>query len=158
MNTRIREAMNVLRDFGFHNSDDITSTLYRVVKTKALLGENEIDSDMIYEVKQKETDHLVGRFPGDSVIFYRLYRALSALGGQDIICILNNANGSRELMVPAVLTHKIAEQITNTTTSVLVTECEKYGLPLYEVISRNPDVRFVLTCQRELQKEILSIA
>ena len=158
MNTRIREAMNVLRDFGFHNSDDITSTLYRVVKTKALLGENEIDSNMIYAVMQKETDHLVGRFPGDSVIFYRLYRALSALGGQDIICILNNANGSRELMVPAVLTHKLAEQITNTTTSVLVTECEKYGLPLYEVISRNPDVRFVLTCQRELQKEILSIA
>ena len=63
MNTRIREAMNVLRDFGFHNSDDITSTLYRVVKTKALLGENEIDSDMIYAVMQKETDHLVGRFP-----------------------------------------------------------------------------------------------
>jgi hypothetical protein len=53
MNTRIREAMNVLRDFGFHNSDDITSTLYRVVKTKALLGENEIDSNMIYAVMHR---------------------------------------------------------------------------------------------------------
>lgn len=155
MNTRISEVMNVLRDFGFQNPDDIASNLYRVVKTKALLVEDEIDPDMIYAVMQKETDHLVGRFPGDSVLFNRLYRALSVLDDQEIICILNTANGGRELMVPAVLTHKFAEQITDKTTSVLVTECEKFGLPLYDVITCNPHVQFVLTCQKEIQKEVL---
>lgn len=155
MNTRVWEARNILHNYGFHTPDDIADNLYRAVKTKSALGADEMDADMIYAVMQKETERLVGRFPGDAVLFNRVYQVLSSLDSQEIIYLLNAANGGRELMVPSVLTQKFAEQITNETSSVLVTECEKYGLGLYDVIAGNPDVRFVLTCQRELQKEIL---
>lgn len=157
MNTRTWEAMNILRDYGFRIPDDIIDNLYRVLKTKEIVGEEEDHPDQIYAVMQNETESKVGRFPGDAVLFNRVYRALSSLDTHEIFYILNAANGERELVVPPVLVEKFAEQITEETRSVLVTECEKYGLPLYDVISCNPDVRFVLTCQRELQKEILSI-
>lgn len=156
MNTRAWEAVNILRDYGFRVPDDIIDNLYRVLKTKEVLGEDDGHADRIYAVMQNKTEHMVGRFPGDAVLFNRVYRTLSPLDTHDIFYLLNAANGERELMVPSVLVEKFAEQITEETKSVLVTECEKYGLPLYDVIARNPDVRFVLTCQKELQKEILS--
>ena len=150
------EVLNILRDYGFHIPEDITENMYRVIKTAAALGEDEYDADTVYSVMQKETEHLVGRFPGDAVLFNRIYRTLSALDTHGIIYLLNVAGGDRELMVPSVLVEKFAEQITEETRSVLVTECEKYGLTLYDIIACNPNVRFVLTCQRELQTEILS--
>jgi len=156
MNTRALEAMNILRDYGFHAPDDIISNLYRVLKTKEIVGEDESYPDQIYAVMQNETEYKVGRFPGDASLFYRVYRVLSSFDTHGILYLLNATNGGRELMVPPVLVDKFAEQITGETRSVLVTECEKYGLALYDIIARNPDVRFVLTCQRELQKEILS--
>ena len=152
MNTRARETVNTLRDYGFRIPDDIIDNLYRTLKTKEIVGNDEIRPDQIYSVMQKETEHKIGRFPGDAVLFHRVYRALSPLDTYEIFCLLNAANGERELVVPSVMVEKFAEQITEETRSVLVTECEKYGLPLYDVISCNPDVRFVLTCQRELQK------
>lgn len=156
MNTRALEAMNILRDYGFRIPDDITDNLYRVLKTKEIVGENETSPDQIYAVMQNETEYKAGRFPGDAILFSRVYRVLSSLDTQDIFYLLNAANGDRELMVPPVLVDKFAEQITEETRSVLVTECGKYGLALYDIIARSPDVRFVLTCQREIQKEILS--
>lgn len=157
MNSRIWETINILRDYGFRIPEDITDNLYRVVKTKAMLGETAYDADMIYGIMQNETSDLVGRFPGDATLFNRLYRVLSPLDGQEILYLLNAANKGRELMVPAVLIKKFAAQINNETRSVLATECEKYGLDLYEIIAGNPNVRFVLTCQREIHKEILDI-
>ena len=156
MNTRAWEAINILRDYGFRIPDDIIDNLYRVLKTKGIVGENETSPDQIYAVMQNETEYKAGRFPGDAIFFNRVYRVLSSLDTQDIFYLLNAANGDRELMVPPVLVDKFAEQITEETRSVLVTECEKYGLALYDIIARSPDVRFVLTCQREIQKEILS--
>lgn len=155
MNTRAWEAVNTLRDYGFRIPDDIIGNLYRVLRTKEIVGEDENNPDQIYAVMQKETEHKVGRFPGDAVLFNRVYRVLSSLDTHGILYLFNAANGERELMVPSVLIEKFAEQITEETSSVLVTECEKYGSLLYDVIDRNPNVRFVLTCQRELQKEIL---
>lgn len=156
MNTRTWEAVNILRDYGFRIPDDIIDNLYRVLKTKEIVGDEEAHPDQIYAVMQNETESKVGRFPGDAVLFNRVYRALSSLDTHEIFYLLNASNGERELVVPSVLVEKFAEQITEETRSVLVTECEKYGLALYDIIARNPDVRFVLTCQRELQKEILS--
>ena len=156
MNTRAWEAVNILRDYGFRIPDDIIDNLYRVLKTKEIVGGGETDADQVYAVMQNETEYKVGRFPGDAVLFNRVYRVLSSLDIHDVFHLLNAANGERELMVPSVLIEKFAEQITDETRTILVTECEKYGLPLYDVILHNPDVRFVLTCQRELQKEILS--
>lgn len=156
MNARVWEAMNILRDYGFRIPNDIIDNLYRVLKTKGIVGEDETSPDQIYAVMQNETEYKVGRFPGDAVLFNRIYRTLSSLDIHDIFHLLNATNGERELVVPSVLVEKFAEQITNETSSVLVTECEKYGLSLYDVIARNPNVRFVLTCQKELQKEILS--
>ena len=156
MNTRALEAMNILRDYGFRAPDDIINNLYRALKTKEIVGDVDIEPDPIYAVMQNETEYTAGRFPGDAVLFNRVYRVLSSLSTQDVFYLLNVANGERELMVPSVLVEKFAEQITEETRSVLVTECEKYGLALYDIIVHNPDVRFVLTCQRALQKEILS--
>ena len=156
MNTRAWEAVNILRDYGFRIPDDIIDNLYRVLKTKEIVGGGETDADQVYAVMQNETEYKVGRFPGDAVLFNRVYRALSSLDTHEIFYLLNASNGERELVVPSVLAEKFAEQITEETRSVLVTECEKYGLALYDIIARNPDIRFVLTCQRELQKEILS--
>lgn len=156
MNTQIWEAMNILRDYGFRVPEDIPDNLYRVLKTRAALTEDDMGSDDLYAVMQRETETLVGRFPGDAVLFNRVYRALSSLDNQGIIYLLNVSNGGRELQVPSVLTEKFAEQITEDTKSVLVTESEKYGLSLYDIVARNPKVRFVLTCQRELHKEVLS--
>ena len=155
MNTCAREAVNVLRDYGFRIPDAIIDNLYRVLKTKEIVGEAENHPDQIYAVMQKETEHKVGRFPGDEVLFTRIYRVLSSLDAHGIFYLLNAANGERELIVPSVLVEKFAEQITGEIRSVLVTECEKFGPTLYDVIARNPNVRFVLTCQRDLQKEIL---
>jgi hypothetical protein len=157
MNTRASEVLNSLRDYGFHIPEDIPSNLYRVLKTKAALGKDETDANLCYAIMQRETYHIVGRFPGDAVLFNRVYRTLSSLETHDIFYLLNAANGERDLVVPSVLVEKFAEQINEGTRSVLVTECEKYGLALYDIIVRNPDVRFVLTFHRELQKEILSI-
>lgn len=156
MNTRAWEAVNILRDYGFRIPDDIIDNLYRVLKTKEIIGNDETNSDHIYAVMQNETEHMVGRFPGDAVLFNRVYRVLSSLDTYEIFYLLNAANGDRELVVPSILVEKFAGQITEETRSVLVTECEKYGLSLYDIIVRNPEVRFVLTCQKELQKEILS--
>ena len=156
MNTRAWEAVNILRDYGFRIPDDIIDNLYRVLKTKEIIGNDETNSDHIYAVMQNETEHMVGRFPGDAVLFNRVYRVLSSLDTYEIFYLLNAANGDRELVVPSILVEKFAGQITEETRSVLVTECEKYGLSLYDIIARNPEVRFVLTCQKELQKEILS--
>lgn len=156
MNTRAWEAMNVLRDYGFRTPDDIIDNLYRVLKTKEIVGGAETNADQIYAVMQNETEHKVGRFPGDAILFNRVYWTLSSLDTHEIFYLLNASNGEHELVVPSVLVEKFAEQITEETSSVLVTECEKYELTLYDIIARNPNVRFVLTCQRELQKEILS--
>ena len=156
MNTRAWEVVNIFRDYGFRIPDDIIDNLYRVLKTKEIVGDEETHPDQIYAVMQNETEYKVGRFPGDASLFYRVYRVLSSFDTHGILYLLNATNGGRELMVPPVLVDKFAEQITGETRSVLVTECEKYGLALYDIIARNPDVRFVLTCQRELQKEILS--
>ena len=156
MNNRIGEVLNMLRNYGFHSPDDIIINLYRVLKTKEIVGKDEIYTNQIYTVMQNETEYKVGHFPGDATLFNRIYRTISSLDTCGIFSLMNAANSERELMVPPVLIEKFAEQIADETRSVLVTECEKYGLPLYDVISHDPDVRFVLTCQRELQKEILS--
>lgn len=156
MNTRVWEAVNILRDYGFHSPDDIIDNLYRVIKTKTTINANAVDANALYATMQKETEHSAGRFPGDAILFNRVYRTLADLDDHDIIFLLNAAGRERELMVPAVLTEKFASQITSETRSVLITECEKYGLPLYDIIARNPEVRFVLTCQKEIHKEILA--
>lgn len=155
MNTRALEAIAILRNYGFHTPDDITGNLYRAVKTRSVLCADEMDADRIYAVMQKETERLVGRFPGDAVLFECIYQMLSSLDRQEIIYLLNTANSGRELIIPSALIRKFAEQITSETNSVLVTECEKYGPDLYSVIADNPDVSFVLTCQREIHREIL---
>lgn len=155
MNARIQEVVNNLRSYGFRIPDDITSNLYRVIRTKNALCEDVIDSEVLYAVMQKETETLVGRFPGDAALFNQVYRILSPLDAQDIFYILNYTAGSREPMVPWVLTQKFAQYITADTKSVLVAECEKYDCALYDVITSYHNVQFTLTCRTELQKEIL---
>lgn len=69
MNTRAWEAMNILRDYGFHVPDDIVDNLYRVLKTKEIVGKDESYPDQVYAVMQNETEYIAGRFPGDAVLF-----------------------------------------------------------------------------------------
>ena len=120
MNTRAWEAVNILRDYGFRIPDDIIDNLYRVLKTKEIVGGGETDADQVYAVMQNETEYKVGRFPGDAVLFNRVYRALSSLDTHEIFYLLNASNGERELVVPSVLAEKFAEQITEETRSVMI--------------------------------------
>ena len=93
MNTRAWEAVNILRDYGFRIPDDIIDNLYRVLITKEIVGNEETQQDQIYAVMQNETENKVGRFPGDAVLFNRVYRALSSLDIHDVFHLLNAANG-----------------------------------------------------------------
>ena len=85
MNTRVWEAVNILRDYGFHTPDDIIDNLYRVIKAKTAINVNKVDADSLYATRQKETEHSVGRFPVDATLFNRVYRTLADLNAHDII-------------------------------------------------------------------------
>lgn len=155
MSSRVLEAINTLRDYGFKIPDDIVPILYRVLKTKAALSGADEDPNIIYSAMQREAESAAGRFPGDATLFYRVYRVLSPLDRPEVFYLLCTANNGRELTVPSVLTQKFADHISDETKSVLVAECDKYGFDLYEAISAHPEAQFTLTCRNALQYGIL---
>ena len=150
MNSRVWEVVNILRDYGFKIPDDIPSTLYRVLKTKAAICGMEESPEIVYSIMQRESEAKAGRFPGDATLFYRAYRVLSQLDEADVLYLLSAANSGRDIAVPSVLTQKFANHISSETKTVLVAECDKHGFDLYEIIAAHPDVQFTLTCRNSI--------
>lgn len=147
---------NAIRSYGFLDQSSMIDLLYRVVMTKRALSDKDDDCDTVYRTMQ-DVSSTLPRFPGDADLFYNIYNALSSLDERGIFAFINVASDGRDLFVPDVLTKKFSEHINSGTNTVLITECEKYGPSLLDVIESNPKVQFTLTSRQAINAELLSV-
>ena len=148
-------AADMIRSYGFSDPSSMIDLLYRVVMTKQALKGND-DANTVYRTMQDVSSSLP-RFPGDSELFYNIYKVLSGVDDQGILSFINIANKGRELYVPDLLTEKFSEYVDEQTQSILVTGCEQYGLSLLDLIESHPTIQFTLTTRQEAMAELLSI-
>lgn len=156
-NTALFNAIDIIKSYGFGDQSSMINLLYRVVMTKKALSGKDDDSETVYRTMQKVSASLP-RFPGDTDLFFLIYKALSPIDERSILPFINIANDDRKLYVPDVLTEKFSEYIDNGTSRVLVTECEQYGLSLLDLIEANPKIEFTLTTRQAIKAELLAFA
>lgn len=153
---KLWDVANLEHEFelsGYHIS---LENLYRVIKTKDSIGEKKVDALTIYKTMQSVTEGQVGRFPGDAELFNKFYKLLSDIDAHGVLYYMTQFRYKYDMFVPDALVKKFAEHITDEVHSVLVPECDQFGLALLEAIENHPDVKFVLTCKLMLKADILS--
>ncbi|MCC8049310.1 MAG: restriction endonuclease subunit S [Clostridiales bacterium] len=153
----LRNAVDVMRSYGFGDQSSMIDLLYRVVKTKQSSSGKDDNADIVYKTMQEVSTSLP-RFPGDAELFFSIYKTLSPIDERSILSFMNIANDGRELYVPDVLVENFSKYFNDNTKKILVTECEQYGPSLLDLVEANPEIEFTLVSRQAIKAELISIA
>lgn len=138
------------------NPDDTLYNIYRTLKINEVLS-GKVANDP-YEMIDalKKTD--ASMFKGDEKLFYEVYRRIAEMSNRGVLeyvySVLNQ--GRYGAMIPECLSSLMFKNI-NGAESVLVTDCEKYGIELYDLIRANKNIDFYLTVKNDILNKLLTI-
>lgn len=149
----LSSAVSAIKNCGFEGRSNLIDLLYRVVVTKRALSGDEENSETLYSA-MREASSSLPRFPGDAELFFTIYKALSGFGERDILRLIYMTNDGKELCAPDAIFDNFSGYISADTNSVLVTECEQYGVSIFDLIEKNPSVKFTLTTSQTMIFEL----
>ena len=160
MEEKVWILANRIRSFG-GEANDIIDSLYRVLKLKELgfngsEGEETLFNAMLTKFKWNSL------YKGDSRIFYETFDIISKLTVEGCFLILSKANemmgrGSDQINVPVDLSSIMFNKIFESTKSVFVPDCEKYGIALYELVKKFPQVKFYTSSYSLETRELMEL-
>ena len=155
----ILKAFNTLEHYGLNAQEEMIDILCRINRTKKACANLADGVDVLYMTMNEVTQDM-RPFYGNAELFFGLYERLHHLNEREYISCLNLSDEGRDPLIPSPLVEVFANHITDRVKTVLITECEKYGPALVDLIENHPWVSFTLTCRSiyrfELFKEIFS--
>lgn len=129
--------------------DDKLYNIYRVIKAnEKLKGQLASDPYKLLEIMKGIN---VPYFNGDEKLFFEIYRRISEMSDRTIMEYINYilSQGRFGAMAPESLFSLMFKNITGAE-SILVTDCDKYGVELYDLIKENKNVKFYLTIKNDI--------
>lgn len=156
--TKFWELSNIER--GLHStSEESLLNIYRTLKIKeALNGTVASDPYQLLDLlKQIDAPYI----KGDEKLFYEAYRRISDLTDRGLVEYVNfilvqAGRSGYGAMVPECLFEVLFKNISGAE-SILVTDCEKYGVELYDLIKVNKSIKFYLTVKADILYKIFTI-
>lgn len=148
-NMRAKKVYDFFRYHRIVNKFQIIEVVLRVIRVKKSLKGKLFEKNIGYSsIEALNLD--MKDFSCDNDFFVRLDDLLDGWNEYDSITLLNLLDEGRNMNVPKVLLNIFSDHITSNVKSVLVTEIEKYGPALLDVIKKYPDVIFTLTFREKL--------
>jgi hypothetical protein len=129
--------------------DDKLYNIYRVIKAnEKLKGKLAADPYKLLEIMKGIN---VPYFNGDEKLFFEIYRRIIEMTDRTIMEYINYivSQGRFGAMVPDCLFSLMFKNITGAE-SILVTDSDKYGIELYDLIKENKNVKFYLTVKNDI--------
>lgn len=158
--TKINNIRMLDRQYGFETVEACLENLSRALITKKAAGNSKLTTTQAYKAMQKATgDGIFVRFPGDEDLFFKYYTEFSALSSEDCLGYVSelcDRSAKALCCVPDTLTEEFFTHVGENVHTVMVTECDGYGVSLFKAISEHPEVKFTLTCQDERRQRLFS--
>ncbi len=135
--------------------DDKLYNIYRIIKANENLeGHFANDPYQLLEIMKRIN---VPYFNGDEKLFFEIYRRISEMTERTIMEYINYiiSQGRFGAMVPECLFSLMFKNISGAE-SILVTDADKYGVELYDLIKENKRLRFYLTVKNDIIHKLFS--
>lgn len=148
-------AIKLINDtYGFSNTDEVLYHLYRVLKTRDVLGVGYAqcaDSEIIYQTMLDHTEDLGRYFPGDRELFYQIFQSLKDMAKDEIVMYIQEFARKKEIMVPEVLIETLQQYFDHRDIqTALITECDKYGISMLHLTKKFSAISFRMTCHSDI--------
>ena len=132
------------------NPEESLYNIYRILKVKEHL-EGRVAEDL-YQLMDVLRSINVMYFKGNEKIFYEIYRFISELSEKEVFeyaCyLMKSERAGFGALVPNTLTRIMIKGI-HETSSVLITDADKFGDEIFDLVKMNRHVRFFFTIKNE---------
>lgn len=157
MDTSIKKA---IYELGFGNSSELLTAFLRVKKTKKAVTSGDSD-EQIFQTMREVTESTLGYFPGDSIMFTKLYHQMESWDIFELLSTLQDYSSITEYkqQTPAVLMEWLDRKLHQSDYhSVLVTEAEHCLAGICDIASNHPQKVFSVTTRQTYLYQLLLLA
>ena len=148
---------SILRNNKIDDLHSVFDVFYSVLKTKKCMSDANADKIKIHETMLFNTIKSDKQYINDAEIFFELYSTINTLDDKEILDCVSILRKKHELILPFSLEEKFFSNIYDTASSILITECEKYGSFLLTIAKNFPDKELSFTTTNEDIKNFLML-
>lgn len=138
------------------NYEEMLYNIYRTLKINETLHDKTAQDP--YEALEVLKGVDVPYIKGDEKLFFEVYKRISNMSNRTIIEYINYilSQGRFGALVPECLFSLMFKNIDGAE-SILINDCDKYGVELFDLIQLNKKTRFYLTVKLEILNKLLTI-